>query len=360
METAPRESGPVSEIAQVPESVVEEHEPETLDEINIQPVEPPAAASSIDESSTWVEELRTPELEPLGTVEPTGPMITSEPARPTPIPAPIREAGTNAEWPSARAIFAAQGKRPLPTASSSRVETARLRRRKAAEPEPTDALAPAQWTMPLWIGWFPTVLLALVLGTGGVALAYAWAVESNAANFAMGLALREEKANAGPIDVAAIPRGGWWISNASHLTAWAMAQARSNDGQDHSEEIRSLLESARGTSQLAARARFLLEPAEIADGAVPSDLSHLGRPRDVVTLVWTARRLRKAAKPEASLRVFRSAMEIASKAVWDGSDLPGFNEDPQVRRYALPREELLTLVVREHGRGGRLGPRAVG
>ena len=356
-EIAPIEVEPVPD----PEAIVEARELEFQDEPISEEIEAPSVTPLI-ESSGWIEELTSEapvsslsnEQAPA-TIEPQpAEPIIAEPrwTEPGPVEVPARPVGINAEWPSAKAIFAAQGRRPLPSTETAKTETARPRRRKPAEPEPTDVLAPAQWTLPLWLGWFPVLLVALVFGSGGLALAYGWAVESNAANVAMRLALRDEKANAPPIDVASIPRGGWWLSNASHLTAWAIALERSTDGEDHSEDVRSLFDAARNASQLSARSRFVLEPAETAENAVPADLSHLGRPREVVTLVWTARRLRKAGKTDASLRAYRSAMEIAAKSVCDEGDVPAFDEDRQVLRYALPREALLGLVARDMAEAG--------
>ena len=213
---------------------------------------------------------------------------------------------------------------------------------------PTDALAPAQWTLPLWLGWLPVVLLVLVAGSAGLGLAYEWAVESNSANLAIKLALRPDGSPGLAIDPAAIPRGGWWTSNATHLAAWAVALERVMDGEDHSEEVRSLLSAARHGSQLSASARFIIEPSgTTAETGGSPDRSHVGRTRDVVTLMTTGRRLRKAGKLEASLRAYRSAMEIASKAGRDNLEAPSFSDDPQLRRYALPHEALIGLVARD-------------
>jgi hypothetical protein len=254
------------------------------------------------------------------------------------------EVGTSrTEWPSAKAIFAAQGRRPQPLP-----ENPRPSRRRATQPQPTDSLAPSQWTLPLWLGWLPVVVLVVVTGSAGLALAYEWAVESNSANLAIQLALRPEGSPGSRIDMAAIPRGGWWTSNATHLSAWAVALARASDGEDHSEEIRSLVSAARHSSQLSAQSRFVVQPEESA--AKPgdsSDFSYLGRTRDVVTLMTTGRRLRKAGKLDASLRAYRSAMEIAARANRDNLEPPAFSEDSQIRRYPLPHEAMIGLVVRD-------------
>jgi hypothetical protein len=298
---------------------------------------PPATA--LVESSAWVEELPTEARAANWPAE-----VATEPA-PEASPAP-RESRSgdglpNAEWPSARAIFAAQARRPHPAPEASKPS-----RRRSIDPQPTAALAPGQWTLPLWLAWLPVFAFVLVVGSGGVALAYGWALESIGAGNAIRLALRAEGSPGSPIDPTTIPRGGWWFSNATHLSAWAVALERSGDGEDHSEEVRSIGEAARNASQLSSRARFLLDPPdhEPEPGASP-DLSHLGRTRDVVTLVATGRKLRKAGKLEASLRAYRSAMEMAARADLDDLDPPTFSEDRQVFRYALPHEALVGLVA---------------
>ena len=219
-------------------------------------------------------------------------------------------------------------------------------------PEPTDALAPACWSMPLWLGWLPIVVGSVLVGVGSVAISSEWAVEANNADLAIRMATRPEGSPASPIDLSIIPRGGWWTSTAPHQAAWAMALIRAGDGEDHSEEIRSLLVASKRASELASRARFAVEMPESTEPGSSPDLSHLGRTRDVATLVRTGRRLRKEGKVESSIRAYRSAMEIASKARPRDLDLPTFFEDPQVRRYALPRESLMGLVAASMAEAG--------
>ena len=48
---------------------------------------------------------------------------------------------------------------------------------------------------------------------------------------------------------------------------------------------------------------------------------------------------------EASLRAYRTAMEIASKARLDDLDPPAFSEEPQMRRYALPHDQSLPCLA---------------
>ena len=258
-----------------------------------------------------------------------------------PEPSPSRGETARAEWPSARAIFEAQGRRPQTQAVAPKPD-----RRKAAEPRPSEAIAPRSWSIPAWLGVLPVLALTIVFGVAGVGLACEWAVGANEANLAICSAVRAEGSPGLTLDPALIPRGGWWLTSASHFSAWAMALARSSDGEDHSEEIRSLLESAKHASHLGSRSRFVVELPASAEPGSSADLANLGRSRDVVTLVWAGQRLKKERKFEQALRAYRSAMEMASKARINDLDPPTFYEDPQVRRYALPREGLIGLVVK--------------
>jgi hypothetical protein len=311
-------------------------------------------ASTLIESSGWVEEAlpiaieeaRQAEIAPLAVDRPSSGLDISRPSRAEPpaLELPRKAGPLKGEWPSARDIFAAQARRSRPESEPEVSKT--TRRKKSVEPEPTDVLAPPCWSLPRWLGWFPVLLVTLMVGIAGVALAYEWTIEANNANLAIRLATRPESSPGSTIDPALIPRGGWWSSTATHQAAWAMALVRAGDGEDHSEDIRSLLDSSRNASRLAARARFVVDlPDSNAPGS-STDLSHLGRTRDVVTLVWTGRRLRKEGKLDSALRAYRSAMEIASKTSLGDLDPPAFFEDPQVRRYALPRESLLAFVAK--------------
>ena len=304
------------------------------------------AISPLLESSDWSETVGLVEVSPTRLRERSPRTDAPFPAEP-----PVGLAGeaeaAGLAWPSARAIFEAQGRRSTPAQDS----TGRARPR-SREPEPTDALTPRSWAMPAWLAAPPVLLICVLLGAGGVALTCEWAVDSLNANVAIGLASRDDPASSPAIDPALIPRGGWWTSTATHQAAWALALARAGDGEDRGEDVRSLLEAARHASRLGARSRFVLELPGSPEPGGPADLSHLGRTRDVVTLAWTGRRLRKDGKLDAAVRAYRSAMEIASRAGLADLDPPPFLEDRQVRRYALPRESLASLVARSMAEDG--------
>ena len=263
---------------------------------------------------------------------------------------PIEYAPTRSksEWPSASTIFASQGVR-----GTARVpEPARPARRRTMEPSATDVLAPSSWTLPTWLGWFPTAAVVLVLGVGGLALSYEWTLDGMAANLAMKLVLRDEKAGAPTIDPSSLPGGGWWKSTAAHRAAGAMALSRAGDGEDRSAEIREIIEAARHASPLSSTTRFAIEPIPGPESEASVDLSHLGKSRDVITLTWAGRRLRQTGKVDASIGAYRLALEIAARARIQEIDAPSFDEDAMVHRYRLPRESLMGTVVSDMIRAG--------
>ena len=228
------------------------------------------------------------------------------------------------------------------------------RKRRATAPEPTESLAPARWTLPLWVGWLPTTAFVLLAGGASLGLAADWAQEANAANLAIRAATRAE-GTAGPrLDPANIPRGGWWRSTAPHLSAWALAMVRGTDGEDHSEDLRMLMDDARHASHLASNTRFVVEPPASADLGADAGFAHLGRPREVLTLAWTGRRLKRAGKVEASLKAYRASIEMASRVEPGNLEAPAFVDDTktQARRYLFLHEGLIRLVVRDMAEAG--------
>ncbi len=319
-----------------------ESEPEAILEAAPEPEALPSPRESADRADPAPIALRG-----LSEVLGAAPPIVEAP--PALIPEPAESGLSYAEWPSARSIFAAQGSRSTGPAPEP------LRRRRA-EPSPTDASAPASWSIPAWLGIIPAVGVALALGGGGLALAYEWSIDDSSADQAMALALRPEGTPAPAIDPSSLPRGGWWRSTAPHLSAWAVALARSTDGEDHAEDIRAMSDAARHASPLAASTRFAIEPPARPEADGSPDLAHLGRTRDVVTLSWTGRRLRQSGKVDASLRAYRSALAIAARARPGELDAPGFDEDTAVRRYRLPRESMIGSVVLDMARAGEWTP----
>jgi len=322
---------------------------------------PPFVTDTFDSAPNmvWVEPTTWPEVAP----PPPAVEVPAIAARLVPEPAARPDAGPSPReiaaeprsagvaWPSARSIFAAQGSREATGAGP-----APGRRRRPAAPEPTEARAPAQWSMPLWLGWFPTTALVLALGLGGLALSVAWLGDATSGDLAARIALRPEGAAGPAIDPASISRGPWWRTTAPHLAAWAVAIERAGDGEDHSAERRELIEDAANASRLGARARFFVEAPAGTEPRAADDLAHLGRTRDVVALAVTGRELRRLGKVEAATRAYRSALAIASAAGRPDLPAPAFDESPPARRYALPHEAILAGVAKEMAGAGAWSP----
>ena len=263
-------------------------------------------------------------------------------------PESSRTATARSEWPSARTIFAAQAARP----AVEEPGPARASRRRTVGPTPSEVLAPASWSIPSWLGCLTALAMATVVGSAGIALAFEWTLDGQAANLALKLALRDEKSSAPSVDPALVPRGGWWTSTAPHRSAWAVALSRASEAEDHSEEIRAMVEAARYASPLSSATRFAIEPVAPPSDESAVEFRHLGRPRDLVSLTWTGRRLRRDGKPEAALRAYRTALSMAGRAGREVLPDPGFDDENQVRRYRLPREALMGSVLLDMIRAG--------
>ena len=310
--------------------------------------ERPIAAEAVPEEASRPESVwRTASLSQapatLGFIshrraEPT----TAPHAAPAASPKPRR-----GELPSARDILAAQGVR---NRQAEAVAEAANAVKRSTLPVPTDIHAPEQWSLPLWLGWLPTTAFVLMLGVASMGLAFGWLNDSMTAAFAIKDVLRPDLPNSSALMAPIIAPGNWVTSTAQHQAMWAVALERSNDGRERRDDIRSLLESARRISPLAARSQFSLEPPAQSSNTPPSDpedLSDIGRTRDIVSLVITGRRLHALGKVESSVKVYRQALELALKAEWQGLEPPRFDDDPQVLRYLLPREKLASFVVKD-------------
>src|SRR5205807_9255975 len=73
----------------------------------------------------------------------------------------------------------------------------------------------------------------------------------------------------------------------------------------------------------------------------------LGQSRDVIALTWAGRQLPSAGKKVAALGAYRAALAMAARPGLDRSDLPAYLDDSQIRRYALPGEDLIGGVIRD-------------
>ncbi len=249
------------------------------------------------------------------------------------------------EWPSARAIFDAQGMRATGGLAPNPESTAKPPRKRPT-PEPTEAIRPEEWTIPLWLGWFPSAMVIMALGLFSSSLAVVWVEDALSGNLAIRLATRPE----GPsptIDPQTLPKPAWWRTTASHLAAWALALDRAGPGEEPgSADARVMEADARNVSPLGARARFVSEPVPGQEGDASTTV-RLGSTRDVVTLTAMAHRLRRENKRLDAIRAYQAAFLTASTTHRSTLGRPVFREDPQVNRYGIPHSTLLDQVARD-------------
>jgi tetratricopeptide (TPR) repeat protein len=208
---------------------------------------------------------------------------------------------------------------------------------------PTTCREPAHWTVPLWLGWFPALALSLVVGVVGIALAWAWSIESEHAGVVANRLVRGGTKLAPLPEWVTPPEPRWWKTTPAHLALWAIERDRTATDPAAVEEVRELLSAAAQASPLQPLARYAL--ARPGQGQEPG--SSLALSRDVVTLAWTGHQLLAAGKKDAALKAYRAALEMASTADLTRLAAPAFIDDSQVRRYALPAEDLIGPIVRD-------------
>ncbi|MCA1685626.1 MAG: hypothetical protein LC745_06495, partial [Planctomycetia bacterium] len=113
------------------------------------------------------------------------------------------------------------------------------------------------------------------------------------------------------------------------------------------EQARELLVRASRVSPLLATARYAFAHPAPGETTPPPLARALGQSRDVVTLTWSGRQLLAAGKKGPALSAYRAALEMAAHVDHGRTTAPTYLDDSQVRRYALPSEDLLGPVIRD-------------
>jgi tetratricopeptide (TPR) repeat protein len=269
-------------------------------------------------------------------------------APPIPIPEPARQASddpaaASRDWPTAREIFAAHRARQEAQAAA-RPTPAPTR----AQPLPTVSREPSSWSLPLWLAWPPALAGCLSVGGLVLTLALTWSQDEQTAGMvANHLARPKEKRKPLPETVIPPEHPSWWKTTSGNLDRWAMERAQGPREPGLAEEVHALLDAAVAIAPADPVARLALARTGPGDeNAAPIDRS-LGLSRDVVALAWSGRQLLASGKKEAALKAYREALAMASRAELSRLAPPGFLDDPQTRRYALPYEELLGAVIRD-------------
>ncbi len=208
--------------------------------------------------------------------------------------------------------------------------------------------------MPLWLGWPAAMAAAVVVGAVGVILSWTWSRDA----FAAGQVANRLAAGGTPLaplpETIARPDGAWWKTTAAGLVHWAFYLDRAEAGKPGTaEEVEALLETASRASPVEPQALFARARPAGGAGREVTLFRELGLSRDVVALAWAGHQLLAAGKEEPALRVYREALEMAGRAELSRLGAPAFDDDPQVRRYALPHEALIGAVVRDMAEADR-------
>ncbi len=249
------------------------------------------------------------------------------------------------DWPTVSDILAARGRgttlndptgRPAPSPS-------------ILLQAPTVAAEPRQWQLPLWLAWLPAASASLAAAVVGVGLSWIWATDGyNAGLVARRLAANER--NERPLPEEVNPGGGrWWETTAPHLVQWAAYLDKVADDPARALIAREVLFRARQASPLNPTVRHAIARGLPDDSATPPEklATSLGQSRDVLTLSWAGRQLLEAGHKDAALLAYRTALEMAAEVDPARPDPPVFLEGEQPRRYAVPTEERLAVVLRE-------------
>ncbi|MDR3620366.1 MAG: hypothetical protein P4L85_13530 [Paludisphaera borealis] len=239
-------------------------------------------------------------------------------------------------------LTASQWTRRAPTTVASTTP----RPRPKAAPTPTTAVAPAQWTLPSWLTWPPTMFLTLTIGAVFTLCSWWWAVDSKNAAIAdqTAVALRQGTIKDRPLPTGvAPPPTSWWRTTSLHLAQWGVYLSATKTDQGWTETPTDLIADAAAMAPLNPVARLTKARMDQAEGKS----ENLGFSRDAVSLAWSAQRLHKAGKNEAAIRAYRRAIEIAEQAGSEHDEPLVFSTDPNTPRYLLPGEELVGAIVGE-------------
>ncbi len=224
--------------APLPEPPIEPTAPATPSEsIETASTEPPAAESAPTAALGLLSAAPPPPRKPRGGRRPSpGP-------RPSPSLPPLPQPD-ELEWPSARVILAAHAMRAEPSAA------AKPRPRREVRPEPTEAVAPGQWSLPLWLAWLPLSFVTLALAGAGTFLAWTWGRDAQDAGAVADRLLRPGRpADEPPSADSGAPRT-WWRTTAPHLSLRAASLSASPGDPTREEDARQLLDAARSASPL--------------------------------------------------------------------------------------------------------------
>lgn len=247
----------------------------------------------------------------------------------------------SADFPDSASIFAAQGRR-----SVAQSENGALNRvHSASHPIPTQSVEPNFWTLPTYLVMPPVSVVAAGLIGIWLLLAVTWTKDNRLAGMAARAALRTERDKMVSLDPADRVETRWWKTTAVHLSLWSAAIERSSEASSRCDELRDALDSARRAAPLEATIRFAR--AQPVDREKIDLAAVVGLSRDITSLTLTGHMLKRLGKTDLALRAYRRSLELAVESDVATLDAPTFDEDPLIRRFKLPHEEIIGGVIRD-------------
>jgi hypothetical protein len=245
------------------------------------------------------------------------------------------------DWPKASEIFAAHR-----TCPKSQPTPKPANRGGVQAPSPTELREPSSWQPPLWLTWPVAMAATMALAAGGISLAWAWSADAYSAGVVASRLAGRDAGNEPLPKGVVTPDGSWWKSTASNLMVWALYHDRASvNDASHAEQVGPLLDAAAKAAPMQAQVRFAKARHATSTSQSSNLLDGLGLSRDVVALAWSGRRWREADKKDVALKVYRKALEMASSAKLEHFAPPAFDDDPRVRHYLLPGEDLLSPII---------------
>ncbi|WP_422930968.1 hypothetical protein [Singulisphaera sp. PoT] len=251
------------------------------------------------------------------------------------------------EWPRAADIFSAY-RRPEPREPQVQAQVAKSK--VTVQQLATEMYEPASWSLPLWASWLPAMLMILPVGAGVIMLSLSWTRDDQSAGVVSGVLAHAEITK--PIAKDLIPEPTqWWATSASKLALWGSYFERmSKASPDQIETAKVYFEAASNSSPL--HSQTLLARARLSDSDEADKLyvASFGLSRDIESLAFSGSKCLKSGKKESAIKLYRQALEMASRVQITRMTLPSFNDESQTRRYRLPNEELIYRIIGDMAR----------
>jgi len=198
----------------------------------------------------------------------------------------------------------------------------------------------------------PAAALAMGLGLGAVAVSLKWARGDRSVGVIADLLTiappgdEEAIRHAAELE-AALPSPSWWSTTADQMGVRLAAATGGANEPGGPERVAMLVDAGRSATPAEPGPRLARGWRESRSGEPSAPGARLGLSRDAVASTWSARGLMQAGELEASSHLYRLALERAGRMPLDATDQPASPKESETRRFALPYEERLGLIVRD-------------